>query len=79
MNVPNEQTLYSEPDENQQQIDKQVGLVIQNCDGFVGSADLFQPVEIGHCFDGQRSDVVAWRGWFTSWLAAREGWGCRFW
>lgn len=51
--------MYSEPDENQQQIDKQVGLVVQNCDGFVGSADLFQPVEIGHYFEGERSDVVA--------------------
>lgn len=75
MNEPNECALYPEPDENQQQVDKQVGLVIQNCDGFVGSADLFQPVEIGHYFEGQRSDVVAGGVGFTSWLAAREGWG----
>lgn len=49
VDVPDEEALDSEPDEDDEEVDEEVGLVVEDGDGLVCGADGLEPVEVGHC------------------------------
>ena len=67
MYVPKHQALQPQSDEDDEQICKKERLVVEYGDGFVGSADLFEPVKLthfGYFLDGEtRCECLAVWKW----------------
>lgn len=49
MDVPDEDALKDENEENHDEDSEEVGLVVQDVDGLLRRADLGEPVELTHC------------------------------